>query len=184
MSNSSPSLEQLLEICRAHGLRRTRCLERTLKYLREKTTPVSIQEMTGPQGIPCDCDTATVYRILSRLTEHHIVRRVGLHERAAHYILTNEANLSYKVCLSCGTIQPVPGYQDKTFNSAMAQSEDSLHSPHEETFRPVFCEMQLYGYCASCDPAETPAECLKQGPHSYNENGPNGHSETGTTGCC
>ena len=48
---------------------------------------MTLAELAGSKRLTGQCDKTTVFRLLQRLTEHGMVRRLGLHERAAYSTL-------------------------------------------------------------------------------------------------
>ena len=68
----------------------------------------TIAELAASARLADQCDKATDVRLLQRLTEHGVVRRPGLHERAAYFTLLSPGNHSdYLICTSCGSIEPI-----------------------------------------------------------------------------
>ena len=88
-------------------------------------------------------DKATVFRLLQRLTEHGVVRRLGLHERAAYFTLLIPGKHSdYLICTSCGSIEPVKA------PCPVHALEDEIR---EKTgFRNLYHELEFFGVCPKC----------------------------------
>ena len=80
---TNPVVRETIERCRAAGLRRTKALEELVSTLLESRRPMTLSELAASKRLTDQCDKATVFRLLQRLTEHGVVRRLGLHERAA-----------------------------------------------------------------------------------------------------
>ena len=76
-------LDKVIDRCRAEGLRRTKALEELLATLLENNRPMTLAEMAESPRLTNQCDKATVFRLIQRLTDKAILRRLGLHERAA-----------------------------------------------------------------------------------------------------
>ena len=80
-------VQDTIDRCRTAGLRRTKALEELVTTLLESERPMTLSELAASNRLADQCDKATVFRLLQRLTEHGIVRRLGLHERAAYFTL-------------------------------------------------------------------------------------------------
>jgi len=137
-------VDALLARCREAGLRRTKLLERVLAVLLGNREPVAVKTLLETPGLGDTCDPATLYRLLGRLQGAGIVRRLGLHERAAYYELVagNAHHRDYVVCTVCGRLQAL-----------------DMHCPVEPLeaevarrtgFRHLHHELQYYGICPRC----------------------------------
>jgi Fur family ferric uptake transcriptional regulator len=136
------TLAALLASCRAAGLRRTHLLERVLAVLHDHAEPVSIQELQKSRGIAGTCDPATLYRLLQRLETKGLVRRIGLHERAAHYALHRAQHHDYVVCRECGDVA--------TLDMACPVEKLEREVGRRTGFKEVYHELQFYGVCPQC----------------------------------
>lgn len=135
----------LLAACRSAGLRRTHLLRRVLDVLQSKAAPVSIRELQAAKGVQGVCDPATLYRLLQRLEEKSIVRRIGLHERAAHFTLRRGHHHDYVVCRQCG---------DVALLDMDCPAEKLEQAVGRRTgFTDVDHELQFYGVCPKCSKA-------------------------------
>jgi Fe2+ or Zn2+ uptake regulation protein len=132
----------LLAACRAVGLRRTQLLENVLEVLRTHPEPVKIGGLLKARGIRGTCDPATLYRLLQRLEAKGIVRRIGLHERAAHYTLHRAHHHDYVVCRECGDVA--------TLKMACPVEKLENEVGRRTGFREVYHELQFYGVCPQC----------------------------------
>ena len=79
----SEIVTQIIDRCRAAGLRRTKALEELIVTLLDSARPMTLSELASSPRLRDQCDKATVFRLLQRLAEKGVVRRLGLHERAA-----------------------------------------------------------------------------------------------------
>jgi Fe2+ or Zn2+ uptake regulation protein len=88
---------------RSLGMRRTQLLENVLRDLAGRERPVTIGQIE--ESIGKVCDTATLYRMVERLVEAGVLRRIGLHERARYYELVLPGrHHDYLICTECGAI--------------------------------------------------------------------------------
>lgn len=135
-----------LERCRQGGLRRTDALVRLLTVLAEAAGPVSIRVLAEHPELLGACNQATLYRLLARLESIGVVRRLGLHERSAHFILVDgHGHHDYVICTECGQI-------------AVLEMACPVHALEEEVARQtgfggLYHELQFYGTCRRCQGA-------------------------------
>ena len=92
-----------IALVRSLGMRRTRLLESVLRELAGRDRPVTIGQIE--ESIGSVCDTATLYRMIERLVEAGVLRRIGFHERARYYELVIPGrHHDYLICTACGAI--------------------------------------------------------------------------------
>jgi Fe2+ or Zn2+ uptake regulation protein len=139
----NPIIRETIDRCRASGLRRTKALEELLNTLLESTRPMTLSELAASERLADQCDKATVFRLLQRLAEHGVVRRLGLHERAAYFaLLVPGRHSDYLICTSCGSIEAIKA------PCPVHQLEDEIR---EKTgFRNLYHELELFGVCPKC----------------------------------
>ncbi len=139
----NPLVKETIDRCRKAGLRRTKALEELLVTLLENERPMTLAELVGSKRLADQCDKATVFRLLQRLAEHGIVRRLGLHERAAYFTLLGPGRHSdYLICTSCGSIAAIQA------PCPVHQLEDEIR---EKTgFRNLYHELEFFGVCPKC----------------------------------
>ena len=128
---------------RARGMRRTRSLDLLIRALLECQRPVTIAELSAAGNLADVCDPATVYRLLMKLEEHGMVRRLGLHERSIYFIpVLPGQHRDYLICTGCGSIQ----------EAAMACPGRALEAELENNsgYRHVYHELVFYGICPAC----------------------------------
>lgn len=132
--------------CRERGLRRTKALEVILQVLTDRARPMTLAELAASAELEGQCDKATIYRLLVRLDQHGIVRRVGLHERSAYYAIIHPGeHFDYLVCTTCGTIDqidlPCPlGALEKEITQKFGYTQ-------------VYHELEFFGVCGTCGAA-------------------------------
>lgn len=136
------TIESLLQHCADAGLRRTKALVSVLEVLASAQQPFTLQQIAESPLFETECDPATVYRLITKLVENRIVRRIGFHSRAAHYCLRAGHHQDYLICRDCGNIEvldiacPVEHLEEKI-------AVDSGYSDLEH-------ELEFYGRCATC----------------------------------
>lgn len=133
----------MIDRCRGAGLRRTKALEELISTLLESLRPMTLSELASSERLTSQCDKATVFRLLQRLTEKGFVRRLGLHERAAYFtLLIPGRHQDYLICTECGSIEPV-------------KAPCPVHELEEEIrvktgFRNLYHELEFFGICPRC----------------------------------
>jgi Fur family ferric uptake transcriptional regulator len=139
----NPVVQETIERCRDAGLRRTKALEELLSTLLESKRPMTLAELAASERLTDQCDKATVFRLLQRLAEHGVIRRLGLHERAAYFtLLVPGKHSDYLICTSCGSIEPIEA------PCPVHQLEDEIR---EKTgFRNLYHELEFFGVCPKC----------------------------------
>jgi Fe2+ or Zn2+ uptake regulation protein len=136
-------VQETIDRCRKLGLRRTKALEELIATLLENSRPMTLAELASSERLADQCDKATVFRLLQRLAEHGIVRRLGLHERAAYFTLLMPGKHSdYLICTSCGSIEAI-------------QAPCPVHQLEEEIrektgYRNLYHELEFFGVCPKC----------------------------------
>lgn len=139
----STTVQDTIERCREAGLRRTKALEELVTTLLEKERPMTLGELAASPRLIEQCDKATVFRLLQRLTEKGIVRRLGLHERAAYFTLLQPGHHhDYLICTQCGTIEAI-------------DAPCPVHKLEEEIrkntgFQGLYHELEFFGICPKC----------------------------------
>ncbi|MEO7097865.1 MAG: transcriptional repressor [Luteolibacter sp.] len=136
----NPIAQDTIDRCRAAGLRRTKALEEMVATLVENERPMTLSELVASNQA---ADQSTVFRLLQRLTEHGVVRRLGLHERAAYFtLLVPGRHSDYLICTSCGSIEPIQA------PCPVHHLEDEIR---EKTgFRNLYHELEFFGVCPKC----------------------------------
>ncbi|MEM9478542.1 MAG: Fur family transcriptional regulator [Verrucomicrobiota bacterium] len=136
-------LAWVLDQCRAKGLRRTSALRAILSLLISADKPSTLNDLNDRLPDDAKCDPATTYRMLLRLEETGLIRRFGLHGRAAHFgLILPGKHCDFLICRDCGKIE-----------------ELDMHCPVEEFEREVatksgydgiYHELEFFGRCPEC----------------------------------
>ncbi|MGJ8696105.1 MAG: Fur family transcriptional regulator [Verrucomicrobiaceae bacterium] len=133
----------LLERAKSSGLRRTKALEAILTCLADHNRPMTLAELTSCGHLSEQCDKATVFRLLQRLSDKGMVRRLGLHERAAYFtLLIPGVHRDYLICTECGTIEPI--------NAPCPVHQLQKEIQKETGFQNLYHELEFFGTCPSC----------------------------------
>lgn len=138
-----PLIKDLIDRCRATGLRRTKALEQLLVTLADSDRPMTLSELSHSERLSDQCDKATVFRLLQRLAAIGIIRRLGLHERAAYFtLLIPGRHQDYLICMECGSIEPI-------------QAPCPVHQLEREIcektgYKNLYHELEFFGVCPAC----------------------------------
>ncbi|MBK1827965.1 Fur family transcriptional regulator [Haloferula rosea] len=132
-----------IDRCRSQGMRRTKALEQLITTLLESERPMTLAELAESERLSTQCDKATVFRLLQRLSEKGIVRRLGLHERAAYFtLLLPDRHQDYLICTECGSIEAVQA------PCPVHRLEDEIR---EKTgYKNLYHELEFFGTCPAC----------------------------------
>ena len=134
---------ETVDRCRKLGMRRTKALEQLIDTLLESERPMTLGELAVSKRLTEQCDKATVFRLLQRLAEKGIVRRLGLHERAAYFtLLVPGRHQDYLICTECGLIESVKA------PCPVHELEDEIR--RKTGFRNLYHELEFFGTCPAC----------------------------------
>lgn len=136
-------LNSLIDRCRTEGLRRTKALEALLTTLLESDRPMTLAELSHSPRLANQCDKATVFRLLQRLAAKGILRRLGLHERAAYFaLLLPNLHRDYLICTECGSIEPI--------NAPCPVHELEKEIQFTSGYKNLYHELEFFGTCPKC----------------------------------
>jgi len=142
MSSGTVSIENLLKQCAESGLRKTAALEACLRVLSSAGQPMTLQQIAADSAFGVACDPATIYRLVSRLEERRIVRRIGFHSRAAHYCLRESSHQDYLICRDCGSVE--------VLDIACPVEHLEKQIAQQSGFSDLEHELEFFGRCADC----------------------------------
>lgn len=101
------TVETLLRGLSARGFRRTHALVCLLREMTDDPHPHTLAEWAARPSLQ-ERDMATLYRLMMRLEEADVVRRVHVNGRCASFQLRQETEAeAYLVCTSCGGLEQV-----------------------------------------------------------------------------
>ena len=104
---------------------------------------MTLAELSTSPKLINQCDKATVFRLLQRLTDRGITRKLGLHERAAYYaLLLPGLHRDYLICTNCGSIEPI--------NAPCPVHELEKEIRFTSGYKNLYHELEFYGTCPTC----------------------------------
>lgn len=138
-------LPKILADCRGAGLRRTRALEDVIGILLHATQPLTLADIADSKHLVSGADRATVYRLLLKLDQRGIIRRLGLHDRSAYYtIILPGTHNDYLICNDCGKIEKL----DISCPVEVLEKQIAKKSG----FKGLYHELEFFGQCPDCSP--------------------------------
>ncbi len=141
--NAAEKLQWAVQRCRELGLRRTVAMEEVLRALIGSERPLTLADLADSESLRDQCDRATVYRLLVRLEEKGILRRLGLHDRAGYFTMKYPGEHSdYLICSECGRIDEL----DIACPVEALEKEIS----RESGFQRLYHELEFFGICPKC----------------------------------
>lgn len=136
-------LAEAMERARASGLRRTKALEDVLSILIHACQPLTLADIAESDHLDSGADKATVYRLLMKLEQRTLIRRLGLHDRSAYYIMILPGeHHDYLICNDCGRIEKLD----------IACPVESLEKQiaKKSGFKKLYHELEFFGQCPDC----------------------------------
>lgn len=128
-------------------MRRTQAMESVLGLLLEADRPLTAGEIVESPDLKGRCDPATVYRLLLRLEEHGILRKLGLRDRAAHFTVRHaHTHDDYIICTQCGSIEEL----EMECPVEALEAEISRKSGYTRLDH----ELEFFGVCPKCNTPE------------------------------
>ena len=136
-------LDWAVQTCSERGLRRTNAMREVLKELIISEAPKTLADLCESESLSEACDRVTVFRLLGRLVQKGVIRRLGFHERAAYYVFSypGEHN-DYLVCTDCGKIEPL------NINCPVETLEKEVM--RNSGFSGLYHELEFFGQCPAC----------------------------------
>jgi Fur family transcriptional regulator, ferric uptake regulator len=136
-------LREAMERARATGLRRTKALEDVLHILIDARRPLTLADVAASRQLASGADHATVYRLLTKLEDRGIIRRLGLHDRSAYYTIIHPgAHHDYLICTKCGSIEPLD------ISCPVEALEKQIAK--KSGFSRLYHELEFFGVCPKC----------------------------------
>ena len=139
--------ETILSKLQARGIRRTPALRSLIHAMAAHSSPASIAYWAGLVSLR-EYNPVTLYRLMMKLEQGGMVRRVYLGERAQCFQLIRPGpQPDYLVCTHCGELQPV-------------QPLPELHSLEQQLaahsgWQAVRHELEFFGLCPDCTAPRT-----------------------------
>lgn len=136
-------LEWALGVCREHGMRRTHALRQILRVMFKLDRPIGWAALAKEPELADSCDPSSIFRILVKLEEVGLVRRVGSPERSYYFMLNLPGeHHEHIICRECGKIENL-------------DIECPVHALEKKVttktgYGDVYHELDFFGVCPDC----------------------------------
>ena len=139
MTQSSTAL--LVDQLKQGGFKVTKSRLAVLRVLAATKQPLSVQTIIKRLS-GSDADQATVYRMLTALTEANILRRIDFEHGHAHYELFDDQDHHHVVCTNCHRIEDVRDCNVSSMaDQILKQSKFAEINRHS---------LEFFGLCQEC----------------------------------
>ena len=127
----------------SRGFRRTHALVCLLREMTEDPHPHTLAEWAALPSLQ-ERDMATLYRLMMRLEQAGVVRRVHLNGRCPSFQLRQEHEdaEAYLVCTSCGGLEAV--------DAPAGVRNQEVELSRQSGWRQVRHELRFFGLCPQC----------------------------------
>ena len=100
------SLEAIVELLRANGMRITKNRTQIIDTLLRAEKPLSLDEIQARTGKNAGApDYATVFRVMTVLEHLHVAQKVNLNRSCSYYELVNpQQHYDHIICTECGSV--------------------------------------------------------------------------------
>ena len=104
---------------------------------------MTLAELSEHENLTELCDRATVFRLLQKLSDKGIARRLGLHERAAYFtLLIPGRHQDFLICTDCGDIQAI--------KAACPVHQLEKEIAEKTGYTGLYHELEFFGNCPDC----------------------------------
>lgn len=121
---------------RGANLRATPARLALLSTLAEERKPLAVSEITKAMGL--DIDQATIYRVLGRLVEAGLIKRLAIKSGISHFELADRPHHHHLICEQCGLVEDVTVCCDDPKPVAVSFSKVTSHT------------LEYAGICEAC----------------------------------
>lgn len=134
--------EQVLNQLWEYGVKTTKALSLLVDEMLLHERPFTISELNELPTLEM-LNPTTLYRLITKMEQVGLVRRIGLHTRAAHYLLNLPGVQShYIVCISCGDVCQIhPPKPSESVETIIAQ---------QTGWWGVRQQLEFFGTCPQC----------------------------------
>lgn len=125
-----------------YGIKTTKALEALVDEMLLHERPITISKLHERPKLE-RLNPTTLYRLMIKMEQVGMVRRIGLHTRAVHYLLNLPGvQTDYIVCISCGDVCQIhPPKTPEAVEAFIAQ---------QTGWWDVRQQMEFFGNCPQC----------------------------------
>lgn len=136
-------VEWALSVCREKGMRRTHALRQILRVLVKLDRPVGWANLAKEPDLTDSCDPSSIFRILVKLEEIGLVRRVGSPERSYYFMLVLPGHHhEHIICRDCGKIENLD------IECPVEKLEKKVKT--KTGYGEIYHELDFFGVCPKC----------------------------------
>jgi Fur family ferric uptake transcriptional regulator len=141
---TAEKLEWALDFCRQRGMRRTHALQQILRVLFEKEHPVGWASLAKEPALRESCNPSSVFRILVKLEEVGLVRRLGSPGRSYYFMLNLPGeHHEHIICTECGKIENLD------IECPVHELEKGIR--RSTRYGKIYHQLDFFGVCPDCD---------------------------------
>jgi|APTNR8051073442_1049403.scaffolds.fasta_scaffold03872_7 Fe2+ or Zn2+ uptake regulation protein len=138
----SKAADAIVSGLQGQGFRRTVALSKLIREMVAHPAPASIPQWARRKNLR-GVSPVTVYRLMMKLLDAAVVRRVHLRDRAQCFELSSQGAVpDYLVCTKCGELQRVSAPAE------LRQMEKQLAT--DSGWRVLRYELEFFGVCPDC----------------------------------
>jgi Fur family ferric uptake transcriptional regulator len=142
-SSLAEKLDWALGFCRERGMRRTHALQQILRVLFKKEHPVGWSNLAKEPELRDSCNPSSVFRILVKLEEIGLVRRLGSPGRSYYFMLNLPGeHHEHIICTECGKIENLD------LDCPVHALEKDVRSATR--YREIYHQLDFFGICPTC----------------------------------
>lgn len=135
-----------LNVCREKGMRRTHALRQILRVLIKLDRPIGWANLAKEPDLKDSCDPSSIFRILVKLEEIGLVRRVGSPERSYYFMLVLPGeHHEHIICRDCGKIENLE------IECPVEKLEKKVKT--KTGYGSIYHELDFFGVCPECQAA-------------------------------
>jgi Fur family ferric uptake transcriptional regulator len=137
-------LDWALGVCREKGMRRTHALQQILRVLFKKEHPVGWSTLAKEPELRDSCNPSSVFRILVKLEEIGLVRRLGSPGRSYYFMLNLPGeHHEHIICTECGKIENLD------IECPVHELEKGIH--RATRYGQIYHQLDFFGVCPDCE---------------------------------
>lgn len=136
-------VEWALGVCRENGMRRTHALRQILAVLFQLGRPIGWASLAKEPQLEGSCDPSSIFRILVKLEEIGLVRRMGSPERSYYFMLNLPGeHHEHIICRQCGKIENLE------IECPVEKLEQKVGV--KTGYGDIYHELEFFGVCPDC----------------------------------
>ncbi len=140
-------MEELIKITKSKGVKATPALLSILELFNNNKFPLNaefiINNINSNKKVLKGINETTVYRILDKLEDKDILRRVDLRKDSFYFELTYKHH-HHIICLKCNTVEDFENKEVEKSIKKIVEKSSKFRKINEHSF-------ELFGICRKCN---------------------------------